>query len=149
MVSLDSLAKEVGNLRYDKLVGFIYELASGLENQCRVCEELSGLRDVSDALREANIYFKRAWEICEPHMRVSCGKHPVSLSRPLDDVACEIGSLSYTSLVGFIYDLASDLDRQANKDSSRGRRRLAAQLFYGADALRAANIPLKRVCRRL
>ncbi|MFH0752274.1 MAG: hypothetical protein V1914_01625 [archaeon] len=151
MESLDKLVKDLGNLRYDKLVGFIYELASELEKRdysFRSWEIYVELGDTADALRKANIPLKRAWDICEPYMRGHCGQHSVDLGKPLYEVAKEVSSLGYDKLVGFVYDLADDLNKQANKDFFRGRKQLAACLLDTVDALRNVNVPLKRLCER-
>ncbi len=153
MKHLEGIAKELGNLRYDYLVGFIYDLATELEKHDEAyysfrCMELSSrLQDTSGALREANIPLKKAWEICRPFMGSSCLRHPVKVDKGfLGEISRKLKGLKYDSLVGFIYDLAADLDKQADKDFFRGRVKLSVQLSATADALRNANAPLKRVC---
>lgn len=68
------LAEDIGNLRYDKLSLFLYELGNKIGNDMAKDEAAgkqnlaSELRDVSFHLSNAAESTEFAWDICEPFM---------------------------------------------------------------------------------
>jgi hypothetical protein len=66
------------------------------------------------------------------------GKHPnkvVGYNDSLEQLAKEVGNMSYDQTALFIEELAKDLERQANADAAKGRKKLAQRLSAAAENL--------------
>ena len=59
--TLEELAVDVANLRYDKIGEFIRHLSNEILNQ--------SLNDKSNCLYTSSGYLRLVWDICEPYMR--------------------------------------------------------------------------------
>lgn len=72
--TLEELADEIGNLRYDALIVFVNALRSNLHQQSladfeRGRTQLSmTLEDAACDLQSAAVSLQKAWRISEPHM---------------------------------------------------------------------------------
>jgi len=53
----------------------------------------------------------------------------------LEQLAKNIGNMSYDQTLAFVGHLADDINRQADADSSRGRKKLASKLYSAARKL--------------
>jgi molybdenum-dependent DNA-binding transcriptional regulator ModE len=68
----------------------------------------------------------------------SVAKHPLTVegfTGSLDALAQSVGNMQYDQTAAFIETLADDIQRQADADSARGRKKLAAQLYATAQEL--------------
>jgi hypothetical protein len=71
---VESLAVEIGDLRYDALEAFLHHLALKLKKDSeadakRGRPQLAGsLMNASDCLETAAIEIERAWKICAPYL---------------------------------------------------------------------------------
>lgn len=72
--SMEELAEDIGNLKYDALADFLNLLAQKIEkdgdkDKARNRVKLArNLHDCSSKLKECKISIDKAWEICEPYM---------------------------------------------------------------------------------
>lgn len=65
-------------------------------------------------------------------------KHPryvENFDGSLDELAKSVGNMTYDQTALFIEKLADDMKRQADADLSRGRNKLASELYATADKL--------------
>lgn len=73
--SLEALAEQIGNLRYDALIEFMAELEKKLmrdslaDNQRGRPKLSAHLHRSRYFIGEARVEMERAWKICEPYMR--------------------------------------------------------------------------------
>ena len=73
--SLEALAEEIGNLKYDALSNFLNLLADKIQNDGDKDERrgrvrlASHLHHCSEQLRACKLSIDEAWRICEPYMR--------------------------------------------------------------------------------
>ena len=73
--SLDELAEEVGNLRYDKTRDFLSSLADDIKRQADADKGRGRLQlaeklyQTAERLYSARDEMERAWKICEPYMK--------------------------------------------------------------------------------
>jgi hypothetical protein len=72
--TLDELASELGELRYDALAQFLYALSTKIEHDSKK-DEQRGRRKLATALHECAEHLilsakaiDQAWEICEPYV---------------------------------------------------------------------------------
>jgi len=66
------------------------------------------------------------------------GKHPRNIEGfegSLEQLAKSIGNMTYDQTVSFIEKLADDIKRQADADLTRGRKKLASELYATANEL--------------
>lgn len=70
--SLQDLAEEIGNLRYDALANFLQFFAEkieqdGLKDESRNRIKLAAhLKNSANHLKESSLEIEKAWKICEP-----------------------------------------------------------------------------------
>lgn len=62
-------------------------------------------------------------------------KHVEGFEGSLDELAKAIGNMNYDKTASFIEKLAADINRQADADLSRGRKKLASELYATANEL--------------
>ena len=73
--TLEQLAQEVSNLRYDSLAHFVYCLSENLYRQATedyVNDRFKlgeSLTEAKNRLDFASMYLKKAWNICKPYMK--------------------------------------------------------------------------------
>ena len=73
--TMEELAEEIGNLKYDALVRFLELLAhkietDGKKDESRNRVQLSGnLYKTAEKLLESKTYIEKAWVICKPYMK--------------------------------------------------------------------------------
>jgi propanediol dehydratase small subunit len=70
-----------------------------------------------------------------------CSKHPREIKEfagNLDELAQKVGNLQYDCTASFIESMADDFQRQADKDYSKGRKKLALKLYETAQRLYSA-----------
>lgn len=67
-------------------------------------------------------------------------KHPnhLNINLSLDELARQIGNLSYDKTAEFIDYLAQDLKRQADADSQKQRKKLSSKLYNAVNELNNA-----------
>lgn len=88
--TVDELAREVSQLRYDALAGFLLSLAEELADDSdadflRGRPKLSdALRTASGAVRAASQDIDQAWKICAPRMKDSPDDDPAGANRSKD-----------------------------------------------------------------
>ena len=81
-------------------------------------------------------------------------KHPsivIGWNGSLAELAQAVGNMSYDQTTRFIDLLADDIRKQANNDWTRGKTRLAAELYKTADALFEATVKMDdawKICER-
>ena len=61
-------------------------------------------------------------------------KHVEGFEGTLDELAVAIGNMSYDQFAYLTNKLTEDLRRQADVDLSRGRKKLASQLYAAAES---------------
>lgn len=72
--TMEELAEEIGNLKYDALARFLELLAhkieaDGKKDESRNRVQLSGnLYKTAEKLLESKTYIEKAWVICKPYM---------------------------------------------------------------------------------
>lgn len=72
--TMEELAEEIGNLKYDALARFLELLAhkieaDGKKDESRGRVQLSGnLYKTAEKLLESKTYIEKAWVICKPYM---------------------------------------------------------------------------------
>ena len=62
-------------------------------------------------------------------------RHVEGFKGSLDELAKSIGNMTYDQTASFIEKLADDIKRQADADLSRGRKKLASELYKTANKL--------------
>lgn len=62
-------------------------------------------------------------------------RHVEGFEGPLEELAKNIGNMTYDRVEEFIGELADDIKRQADADSARGRKNLARELYATAEIL--------------
>lgn len=62
-------------------------------------------------------------------------RHVEGFEGSLDKLARSVGNMTYDQTSSFIEKLAKDIERQADEDLKRGRKKLASKLYATADAL--------------
>lgn len=73
--SMEELAEEIGNLKYDALANFLTLLSEkiekdGAKDAARGRTQLAGhLKYCSEKLKEAKVAIDKAWVISEPYMK--------------------------------------------------------------------------------
>ncbi len=65
--TMEELAKDVANLRYDALYDFLQQLSSKIAKDSYADRERGRLK-LSEELRNAAYSIRNAWIICKPHM---------------------------------------------------------------------------------
>ena len=78
-------------------------------------------------------------------------KYVIGYSSSLEDLAKAVGNMSYDQTALFIKHLADDIQRQAESDEKRGRRKLSILLYKTAEDLRRAKENMDsvwRICRQ-
>ena len=65
-------------------------------------------------------------------------RHVEGFEGSLDELAKSIGSMTYDQTSSFIEKLAEDIRGQADADLSRGRKKLASELYATANKLYSA-----------
>lgn len=84
--TLEELADEIGNLKYDALAEFLVLLSAKIERDSLKDESrgrvqlAAALRDCSQDLSQASLYIQKAWRICQPYMQDSDGQGARDLS---------------------------------------------------------------------
>lgn len=74
-MTMDVLAEEVENLRYDAVYEFLYHLRTRLEERATK-DSIAGRTELARALRmaaeevdKAGVRMEKVWSICEPYMQ--------------------------------------------------------------------------------
>jgi hypothetical protein len=73
--SLDDLAREVGNLRYDSLAEFLGKLAQDIKQQAEADAKRgrpilsAALYQTADKIEDAKAYADKAWKISDHYMK--------------------------------------------------------------------------------
>jgi len=65
--TMEELAKDVADLRYDALYDFLQQLSSKLARDSYADRERGRLK-LSEELQHAAMSIRNAWIICKPHM---------------------------------------------------------------------------------
>lgn len=72
--SMEALAEEIGNLKYDALAAFLALLANKIQYDGEKDKERNRIKlsnnlfQSAEKLKESKVFIDKAWKICEPFM---------------------------------------------------------------------------------
>ena len=157
--TLDELARNIGNMTYDKTAEFIESLADDLRRQGDTYTKRGEaqlaypVENSAALLYQAKEEIENAWKICKPYMEEQIRKkrktkhldYIEEYEGTLEDLAKDIGNITEGITAIFIGYLADDLRRQGDADTKRGYVQLVARLYDAAEILYKAKDEIEKV----